>query len=143
MKHTFLLLAISLFVITSCSKDKEGCNDRRASNYDQNVVVDDGSCIFTAVTFYADSNQVNGQSFSSIDVTVNGVVVGSFTGSGFFTDGSQVCGSPNTAVYNTNGESEVSWSAKINRDGGLPPITNEGIITEIGTQGCIIKQILP
>ncbi|MGB0887904.1 MAG: hypothetical protein ACPGSL_07260 [Vicingaceae bacterium] len=143
MKQTFLLLAISFFMITSCSKDKEGCNDRRASNYDQNVVVDDGSCIFTAVTFYADSNQTNGFNFSSIDVIVNGDEIGTFNGSGFFTNGSQVCGSPNTAVFKTRGESEVRWTARINRDGGLPPIVNEGIVTDIESQGCVIQQVLP
>ena len=41
MKRVFVFLTVAILTVTSCSKDKEGCNDRRASNFDQNVIVDD------------------------------------------------------------------------------------------------------
>jgi hypothetical protein len=139
MKRVLFILTLAL-VVTSCSKDKEGCNDRRASNYDENVVIDDGSCIFTTVTFYADSSQVNGIPISSIDVTVNGAIIGSFNG--FFNDGSQVCGATNTAVFPTNGESLVAWKATIYQLGGTY-VENEGEYIGISNEGCVIQQILP
>ena len=140
MKKTLLILTVAVLSITSCSKDKEGCNDSRASNYDENVVVDDGSCAFTAVTFYADSSQYNGITISSIEVTVNGSVIGSFNG--HFTNGNQVCGATNTAVFNTNGESSVAWSAIISQLGGTT-VTTSGVHSGISSQGCVIQQILP
>jgi hypothetical protein len=140
MKRVLVILTVAALAISSCSKDKEGCNDRRASNYDEKVVVDNGSCIFTTVTFYADSSHVNGIAISSIDVTVNGAVIGSFNG--FFNDGSQVCGATNTAVFPTNGESLVAWSAVIHQLGGTT-VASSGEYIGISNEGCVIQQILP
>ena len=139
MKNILLILTVVALSITSCSKDKEGCNDRRASNYDEKVIIDDGSCTFTTVTFYADSSHYNGITISSIDVTVNGAVVGSFNG--YFTNGNQVCGATNTATFKTNGESSVSWSATAHLFGGTTKAF-QGEYTGITSQGCVIQQIL-
>tara|TARA_B100000809_G_C14731402_1_gene385148 strand:- start:83 stop:505 length:423 start_codon:yes stop_codon:yes gene_type:complete len=140
MKRVLVILTLAALAITSCSKDKEGCNDRRASNYDENVVVDNGSCIFTTVTFYADSSHVEGIPISNIDVTVNGAIIGSFNG--FFNDGNQVCGATNTAVFPTNGESLVAWSATIYQLGGTS-VVSSGEYIGISNEGCVIQQILP
>ena len=140
MKKLLLILTVATLTITSCSKDKEGCNDRRASNYDDKVVVDDGSCIFTAVTFYADSINLNGKGITNIDITVNGSVVGSFNGS--YNSGNQICGETNTAVYNTNGESSVAWSAVIHQVDGVT-VSSSGVFNGITSESCVIQQVLP
>lgn len=140
MKNLFLILTVASLVITSCSKDKEGCNDRRASNYDEKVIVDNGTCIYTSVTFYADSSEYNGKTISNIQVTVDGDIVGSFNG--HFTNGNQVCGATNTAVYNTTGETSVVWSAVIYQNGGTS-VTTSGEYLGISNQTCVIQQVIP
>jgi hypothetical protein len=140
MKNVLFILAFASLAVISCSKDKEGCNDRRASNYDSKVVVDDGSCIFTDLTFYADSSHIDGIAISKIEVTVNGSLIGSFNG--YFNNGNQVCGATNTAVFETNGESEVAWSAVIYQLGGTT-VSRSGVYTGIEEEACVIQQILP
>ena len=108
--------------------------------HDDKVVVDDGSCIFTAVTFYADSINLNGKGITSIDITVNGSVVGSFNGS--YNSGNQICGETNTAVYNTNGESSVAWSAVIHQVDGVT-VSSSGVFNGIVSESCVIQQVLP
>jgi len=140
MKKVLVILTLATLVIASCSKDKEGCNDRRASNYDENVVVDDGSCIFTKVSFYADSSEINGIPISEIEVTVNGAIIGTFNG--YHLTGTDVCNATNTAVFETNGETSVDWSATVYQFGGTT-VALSGSVTGIGTQGCVISQVLP
>ncbi len=146
MKKLLLILTVTTIGFASCSKDKEGCNDRRASNYDDKVVVDDGSCVFTALTFYANASQymaageTQAITITNIEVTVDGTVIGSFNG--HFNNGNQVCGATNTAVFNTNGESSVAWSAKVYRQGLTSPITFTGVYTGIDGEGCVIQQVL-
>lgn len=41
-----LLFAICLLVIISCKKEKKGCTDKEAVNYDANVDSNDGSCTY-------------------------------------------------------------------------------------------------
>jgi hypothetical protein len=140
MKNIILLLISTFITITSCSKDKEGCNDSRATNYDEQVIVDNGTCTYTAVTFYADSSEYNGKTISRIEITVEGKIIGSFNG--FFTNGTQVCGATNTAVYNTTGDTSVVWSAIIYQNGGTS-VTSSGEYSGITNQTCVIKQVLP
>ncbi len=140
MKKLLLILTIAGIAITSCSKDKEGCNDRRATNYDEYAVVDDGTCDFTTLTFYADSTHTNGLQVSSIDVTVDGTSIGSFTG--YHPIGIQVCGTENTAIYKTQGETSVAWTATIHLFGGGTS-SNSGTVNTSVNQACSIVHTLP
>ena len=140
MKRLLLILTVACIAITSCSKDKEGCNDRRASNYDEYAVVDNGTCDFTTLTFYADSTHRNGFQISSIDVSVDGNSLGSF--SGYHYIGEQVCGSDRSVIYKTQGETSVSWTATINLFGGGTTSTY-GIVNTSVNQPCAIVLTLP
>jgi hypothetical protein len=140
MKNLLFILTVASLIITSCSKDEEGCNDRRASNYDEKVIVDDGSCMYTTVTFYADSSQYNGKTISNIEVTVGGEIIGSFNG--HFTDNSQVCGATNTAIYNTTGDTSVVWSAVVYLNNSTT-VTSSGEYIGITNQTCVIQQVIP
>ena len=97
-------------LLFSCSK-KEGCNDRTATNYDDMVVVDDGSCSYTNITFFADSTHIEGDSIVEIKIEINSTVVDSFAGMHQFGPGN--CGVSNTGNFATNGEPSVSWCSTI------------------------------
>ena len=140
MKKILLTLSVAALMVTSCSKDKEGCNDRRASNYDEYAVIDNGTCNFTTLTFYADSTHTNGLQISSIDVSVGGTAVGSF--SGYHFSGEQVCGTDRIAIYKTQGETSVSWTATINLFGGLTTSSSGTVNTSVN-QPCAIVHTLP
>jgi hypothetical protein len=140
MRKFLLITSLAVLAITSCSKDQEGCNDTRARNFDVNVIVDDGSCVYTALTFYADSSQYNGKTISDIEITIDGAVVGNFNG--FFTVGNQVCDATNTAIYDTRGDTSVSWSAIIYLNGGTI-VTNSNTYNGISSETCVIQQVIP
>lgn len=48
MKKTLLFIAVIGLVFTACKK--EGCTDSTATNYDENAVDDDGSCLYVTST---------------------------------------------------------------------------------------------
>jgi hypothetical protein len=140
MKKIFFILSLVALSIASCSKEKEGCNDSSASNYDNQVVVDDGSCTYTALTFYADSSEYQGKLITTIEIIIDGESIGDFSGS--YLSGSQVCDASNTVVYDTQGATSISWNAIINQSGGTS-VSTSGIYSGITTETCVIQQVLP
>jgi hypothetical protein len=108
IRTTFLSLAIIPFLF-SCSK-KEGCNFNEALNYDNEVVVDDGSCTFTNFTFYADTTYYNGLYIDQIDIKFDRVLIGSF--SGMEADAS-ACGGSNTTSYTPRSVENISWTSEL------------------------------
>ncbi len=106
----FLLITIILPLLFSCSK-KKGCNYSKAVNYDEMAVIDDGSCTFTKLTFYASNNYFFGQAVSLIEVEVKGTTnLGSFSG---IQQAGGACGGVNIVTYDSDDEPEVSWVATI------------------------------
>jgi len=61
-----LLLAVTIFSIPACKKQKEGCRDFAASNFDATADIDDGSCI--TYNFFA---TVDGVPFNGVGKTLN------------------------------------------------------------------------
>ncbi len=106
-----ILVVILLPVAFSCSK-KKGCNAYDAINYDEMVVVDDGSCIYTKLAFYADRTALSPEiRITSTDVYINSDIIGSFSGAA---DAGGACGGSNSVIYATEGEGNISWSCVIN-----------------------------
>jgi len=111
----FILLVLIFPLFFSCSKN-EGCNVHSAINYDPKVDFDDDSCIYSKLIFFADSTQINGVSIDRIEIEINNVNVGSF--SGMYLYGPGDCNADNTVVFASTGEDKVIWSSTIYFVGG-------------------------
>jgi len=140
IKTIFIALTVITFLL-SCSQ-KEGCNFNEALNYDNMVVIDDGSCIFTSFAFYADSTHINGVLIQNIDVKIDDVLIGSFSGMEF---SGNACEGANNIPYTPKSVENVSWSSEIH-------LFNSLIDTVIFTSGkvrtssdllCIEVNVLP
>lgn len=46
MKHSFLLYVLLIVVFSSCGKEKRGCTDENAINFDATAESNDGTCTF-------------------------------------------------------------------------------------------------
>lgn len=102
-----ILIALVLPLLFSCSK-KKGCNVKDATNYDEMVVIDDGSCIFGTVAFYASATHLNGRYISNIEILLNNSSsLGSFRGVGGSCDGG------NSVILQTDGENYFEWASII------------------------------
>jgi hypothetical protein len=134
-----ILIAIVLPIIFSCSK-KEGCNYSEATNYDEMVVVDDGSCRFSKLTFYADTTHINGVYITRIDINIDGVVVGSFDGMELNMTG-DCSGGDNTYVYDLD-NGTINWNSAIYLTGGTI-LTSSGAAVTDPNIPCIEINALP
>ena len=112
MKNLYLF-AIILPLLFSCSK-KKGCNYNQAVNYDKMVVVDDGSCTFTSLSFYADNDTINGKHVDFIEITVENNVIGSFSGK---QSESGACNGSNTVSYAKGTDGTINWVSTIHLEG--------------------------
>jgi len=108
LKTIILSLTVVSF-LSSCSK-KEGCNFNEALNYDNLVVVDDGSCRFTHFTFYADTTYLNGMLIEKVAIKIANKQVGTF--SNMETSGS-ACSGLNTTTYSPKSVENVFWTSEI------------------------------
>lgn len=108
IKTTILFLALVPFLF-SCSK-KEGCNFNEALNYDNEVVVDDGSCTFTNFTFYADTTYYNGFFIDKIDVKFDRDLIGTFAG---METPESACGGSNTTSYTPRSVENIYWTSEL------------------------------
>ena len=81
MKETIkllsLFLAIGITLLPSCTFEKEGCTDLKASNYDINATNEDGSCIYTDAEVLGCTNPV-ADNYSPLANTDDGSCI--FTG---------------------------------------------------------------
>ena len=135
-----ILVAIVLPLIFSCSK-KEGCNYSEAVNYDEMVVIDDGSCRFSKLTFYADTTHINGTYIEHIDIYIDGEVVGTFDGMENLVTG--VCDAPNTYVYDLD-NGTINWTSAIYlSDSTNTILTSSGAATTAPNIPCIEINALP
>ncbi len=115
---TIKLLSFLLLIITSCdadcSGDEEkniGCTEERALNFDYSAEENDGSCVFSKVTFYKKYQYFNNVLITNINLSVNGNDLGSL--SIFYPNGPGNCSSNGTIPYQfLNGES-IEWNTVI------------------------------
>jgi hypothetical protein len=128
-----LLVLALLPLLFSCSK-KKGCNAKSAINYDPEAVIDDDSCIYSKLTFFADSTHINGNQIDHIDITINNQVIGTF--SGMHAYGPGTCDADNTANYASIGESTVSWTSTIYMVSGST-FTRSGEVSTDASLSCI------
>ena len=55
----FSLVLTSALLLSSCSKETEGCTDPIASNYDSEASIDNGTCIYDVVGSWTSTYQEN------------------------------------------------------------------------------------
>lgn len=99
-------------LITSCEK-KKGCTDANALNRDYDAIVNDGSCRFSNVTFYANAGFFNGIPITKIDVTVNGNGVGSILGGSYYPSGPGNCVAQGTVAYQFINGNKIDWNTTV------------------------------
>jgi hypothetical protein len=115
----FLVFIVVLFpiVFLSC---KKGCIDNNALNDNPRARKDNGTCKYSAVTFYALKSKYGSldSTITSIDVAVNGTYLGTIHGN--LPAGPATCNELNTLFYQIVNMSGVDWKATIHYIGGIP-----------------------
>ena len=110
MKKNFLFLAsIVMFAcaIPSCRK-KKGCTDSYALNRNYEALVNDGSCRYSNVTFYASTGFSNGIPVTKINITVNGIGIGTISGTYYPAEPGD-CAALGTVPYQFLNGNPVDW----------------------------------
>ena len=134
---TIVLVVIVMPLLFSCSK-KEGCNFNEAINYDNKVIVDDGSCTFTNFTFYADTSKLSGVFVKKIDVKIDNKLIGSFTG---MESSKTACGGANIASYTPTTVEQISWISEIHFQDTI--IVTSGLERTSPNIECLEIDVLP
>jgi hypothetical protein len=113
----YLILIILIFPILFFSCKRKGCNDNNALNYESHFRKNDGSCKYSAITFYAlNWSSYSGSSITYIDMTVNNASMGTITMG--YPNGPVGCNDPGTVFYQIVNMSEASWVATIHLASG-------------------------
>lgn len=113
MKKSCVLLLTSILALTLLTSCKEkGCTDAKALNKDYNADVNDGSCIYSNVVFYASAGFFNGIPITKIDITINGNNIGTIPGT-FYPSGPGNCSAQGTVSYRFLNGSGVDWNSTV------------------------------
>jgi len=134
-----IVLMLALPLLFSCSKN-EGCNDISAINYDQEADFDDDSCVYSKVTFYADSSRFAGTPINLIEIEIDNVVIGSFAMVSKYPP--TICENTGTTSYDFTKSGDKHWTAIIYLSNGSTT-TNSGTISHVSSQDCILISALP
>lgn len=139
MKKLILFVAV-LPLLYSCSKKWHGCTDYIAINFEEKAEKDDGSCVYTKLTFYADSTQYPASPLDRIEIKVGSVDVGTIT-SVFPIGGPNDCGDSEGVTYSFKDAGEINWNARIYLVGGTV-LTRTGTTSPAAEQDCILINAL-
>lgn len=136
MKNKYLIIllwSLSVVLVSSCSK-KKGCTDISARNHSFEAEEDNGSCVYSAATFYASSGYYAGIPIMKIDVTVDGNTIGSITS--VYPGGPGNCSAQGTLSYTFESGKKVDWNATVHlASGGI--IFGSGQAVPLSSQDCI------
>ena len=111
------ILTVLVFSSANCEDDIEppkeirGCTDRNSLSYNPQATIDDGSCEYSIVTFYAQWNAFNYIPIMRIDVLVNGEMLGSITTN--YPNGPGNCSAQGTVRYEFNNGRSVDWNTTV------------------------------
>ena len=112
--YVIFYLCVQFLLIISCEPQEVlvgGCIDRDALNYSYNADVDDGSCQYSNVVFYARYGYYTGIPITQIDVTVNGDYKGSLAAT--YPTAPSNCYAPGTVQYEIQDGEDVNWNVII------------------------------
>jgi hypothetical protein len=134
MKQLTMISVGLLFIIfTSCNKTK-GCMDMNALNFDASAEQDNGSCKFSAITFYASFGYYNGVPINSIDVSVNGNTIGTINA--IYPTGPGNCGAQGTVPYSFSNNSSYDWNTVVHLADGQT-VFGSGTISPMAGVPCV------
>jgi len=135
-----VLIAILLPLLFSCSKKWNGCTDYVALNFKEKAEKDDGSCIYTSITFYADSANYPGTTINRIDITIDGINIGTFNGAYMNLPD---CSNPGelSTRFSIEDAGKVTWQSKTYLTNGTF-LTKTGTVTPDSATSCVIVNSL-
>ncbi|MDR1737323.1 MAG: hypothetical protein LBR66_00675 [Candidatus Symbiothrix sp.] len=86
----------------------KGCMDRNSLEYNAAATVDDGSCRYSKVTFYARYSAFNNIPIMRIDLSVDGETIGSIQTT--YPNGPGNCSAVGTVLYEFQNSKTVDWN---------------------------------
>ena len=120
MKSKLFLVLICLATLYCCDSEDDsepdpvlGCTDDKALNYSFSNDTDDGSCIYSTVTYYAKFNLFQNIPITRIDISIDGVFIGSINNGFIWSNGPGNCSSTGTVQYQFLDGSSVDWNATL------------------------------
>ena len=130
------LLLCAILLSSGCVlvvPNKPGCTDPDALNYDSFADLDNGSCTYSLVVFYAsasqyeyipnpDANQLFIIPIDSIVVAVDGSRLGTLRR--YYPNGLGSCDAPGTLVYVFDSGADSDWVAVVLLDNGKKIVTS-------------------
>jgi len=136
-----LLISFILPLLFSCSKTWDGCTDHKATNFDEDAEKHDDSCVYTKLTFYADSSRFGGIPINSIEVTIDGESIGSFS-KVYSSGGPSLCSADGTVSFDFVDAGNITWKSTIYLNNGT---TNSatGIVGPTQLNNCRLISALP
>jgi len=134
MKRIFLIFSLFLAVsFSSCfKKDKKGCTDFSATNYNSDAVKDCGCCQYEKVVFYSRyaGYTLNGLAYPinafPVKVYINEQDAGTITA--FYPGGLGTATVPGVVVHNPGNQKKVEWYAKVTFPNGSFVILGSGTL---------------
>jgi hypothetical protein len=134
MRIIILLLALFSFATIMSCKKKRGCTDSKSLNFDVDADKNDGSCRYSKVTFYAKYGAYSGIPIMSIDVTVDGNMIGSINA--VYPNGPGNCAAQGTVPFTFGSGKTSDWNTVVNLANGAK-IFGSGSVTPTSLQDCI------
>ncbi len=135
-----VLIAIILPLLFSCSKKWDGCTDYVALNFKEIAEKDDGSCIYTTLTFYADSANYPVSPVDYIDVSVQGSGLGVFS-KVYSVGGPADCNAEGTLNFSFEDAGKITWISTVHLVNGTSSSTT-GVAVPDSSQTCILIKVL-
>jgi len=108
--------------------------DMNALNYNAGAEESDGSCQFSKATFFARYGYYNGIPITSIDVSVDGNMIGTINS--VYPNAPGNCGAQGTVMYIFVKSSSVDWNTVVHLINGAT-IYGSGTASPIGGVDCV------
>ena len=143
MKPLFLLAALVVaFAFTGCKR--EGCTESNALNYDSEAKKNDGTCSFSNVTFYTwtETYFETAGPFDvvKIDVSVDGVPIGTIDPVVVYFFGPGNCNSSGTVSYQLQNGDTHEWNAVMHGPNG-ETAHSSGVISSVRGSDCVMIEL--
>jgi len=131
-----VLVGFMTLFTSACHHD--GCTDPKALNTNKQAKKDDGSCTYSAVTFYARYGVADG--VQHVFLTIDGQEFGSIEGTNW-PEGPDDCSAEGTISFQFNNSRPITWRAEILTKG--EPLNTSGTVEPSHEAICIKVNVTP